>query len=97
MGMTERAHRRAVFIEVASMLVFAYAVGVALAVGTSLLLVPRLDPLPGIPPGAPLFVSPMWVLVAGLIGVVAVSWLGGWISDRRARSVELGEVMRLAA
>lgn len=97
MGMTEGAHRRAVSLEVASMLVFSYVLSVALGVGTSLLLVPRLDPLPSIPPAAPLFVSPVWVLAAGLVGVVAVSWLGGWISDRRARSIDLGEVMRLAA
>jgi hypothetical protein len=96
MGMTERAHRRAVSIEVASMLVFAYALGLVLAVTTSLLLVSHLDPLPSIPP-APLYVSPMWVLAAGLLCVTAASWLGGWISDRRARSVDLGEVMRLAA
>ena len=96
MGMSESAHRRAVSIEVASMLVYGYALGLALAVGTSLLLVSHLDPLPAIPPG-PLFVSPMWVLVAGLFGVAAVAWLGGWISDRRARSIDLGKVMRLAA
>jgi putative ABC transport system permease protein len=96
MGMTERAHRRAVVIEVASMLVMAYVLGLVLAVATSLLLVSHLDPLPSIPPG-PLFVSPLWVLAAGLLGVAAVAWLGGWISDRRARSVDLGEVMRLAA
>jgi len=96
MGMTEPAHRRAVVIEVASMLVFAYALGLGLAVATSLLLVSHLDPLPSIPPN-PLLVNPLWVLAAGLVGVVAVSWLGGWISDRRARSVDLGEVMRLAA
>jgi hypothetical protein len=96
MGMTERAHRRAVSIEVASMLVFAYALGLVLAVTTSLLLVSHLDPLPSIPP-APLYVSPVWVLAAGLLCVTVASWLGGWISDRRARSVDLGEVMRLAA
>jgi hypothetical protein len=96
MGMTEPAHRRAVVIEVASMLVFAYALGLGLAAVTSLLLVSHLDPLPSIPP-SPLLVSPLWVLGAGALGVVTVSWLGGWISDRRARSVDLGEVMRLAA
>jgi putative ABC transport system permease protein len=96
MGMTERAHRRAVVIEIATMLVFAYALGLGLAVATSLLLVSHLDPLPSIPPG-PLFVNPLWVLAAGVLGVVSTSWLGGWISDRRARSVDLGEVMRLAA
>jgi predicted lysophospholipase L1 biosynthesis ABC-type transport system permease subunit len=96
MGMTETAHRRAIVIEVASMLVFAYALGLGLAIAASLLLVSHLDPLPSIPP-TPLFVSPVWVLAAGLLGVVVVSWLGGLISDRRARSVDLGEVMRLAA
>jgi hypothetical protein len=65
-------------------------------VTTSLLLVSHLDPLPSIPP-APLYVSPMWVLAAGLLCVTVASWLGGWISERRARSVDLGEVMRLAA
>jgi hypothetical protein len=43
-----------------------------------------------------LFVSPT-VLVTVALGVLAVvTWLGGWLANRRARRLDLGEVMRLA-
>ena len=54
-----------------------------------------LDPLPTIPPG-PLFDAPAWVLAATFGGVVAATWVAAWATNRRARSVDLGEVMRLA-
>ena len=58
-------------------------------------MVPHLDPLPTIPP-TPLFVSPTLLLLVALIAVLAVSWFGGWITNRRASAADLGEVMRVA-
>jgi hypothetical protein len=95
MGMTHAAHRRALVAELGSMLVFAYAVGLVIALGAATFLVPHLDPLPTIPP-TPLFVSPTPVLIVALIAVLAVSWFGGWITNRRASAADMGEVMRLA-
>jgi hypothetical protein len=95
MGMTHATHRRALVSELGSMLVFAYAVGLAIALGAALFMVPNLDPLPSIPP-TPLFVSPTLLLAVAFVGVIAVSWFGGWITNRRAGAVDLGEVMRLA-
>ncbi len=95
MGMTHSSHRRALVSELGSMLVFAYGIGVAVAIVAAGFMMPHLDPLPTIPP-IPLFVSPTLVLSATLVAVLAVSWLGGWSTNRRAGAADLGEVMRLA-
>jgi putative ABC transport system permease protein len=95
MGMTDAAHRRALVAELGSMLVYSYAVGLLLALGAAVLLVPRLDPLPSIPPNS-LFVSPKPLFAVAFVGVVGTSWLGGWITNRRASAADLGEVMRVA-
>jgi predicted lysophospholipase L1 biosynthesis ABC-type transport system permease subunit len=95
MGMTHAAHRRALVTELASMLVYSYVVGLLLALGAAVLLVPRLDPLPSIPPNS-LFVSPNPLLAVAFVGLIGTSWLGGWITNRRAKAADLGEVMRVA-
>jgi putative ABC transport system permease protein len=95
MGMTHAAHRRALVAELGSMLVYSYAVGLVLALGAAVLLVPRLDPLPSIPPNS-LFVSPKPLLAVAFVSVIGASWLGGWITNRRAKAADLGEVMRVA-
>jgi putative ABC transport system permease protein len=95
MGMTDAAHRRALVAELGSMLVYSYAVGLLLALGAAVLLVPRLDPLPSIPPNS-LFVSPKPLFAVAFVGVLGTSWLGGWITNRRASAADLGEVMRVA-
>jgi hypothetical protein len=59
------------------------------------LVVPLLDPLATIPP-APLFVAPIPLLLISITAVVLLAWIGGWITSVRTRSVDLGEVMRLA-
>jgi putative ABC transport system permease protein len=96
MGMTHEAHRRSLVAELGTMLCSSYAMAVVLALVAVVLMMPMLDPLEAIPPG-PLFVSPT-VLVTGAFGVLAaITWLGGWLANRRARRLDLGQVMRLAS
>jgi hypothetical protein len=88
MGMSHAAHRRALVAE-GSMLVYSYVVGLVLALGAAVLLVPRLDPLSSIPPNS-VFVSPKPLLAVAFVGVIGASWLGGWITNRRAKAADLG-------
>ena len=67
--------------------------GVAAVIGAGAI-VPHVDPLASIPP------EPIWVMPVGaMVGVTALLLLaavtGGWIADRAARRVGLGEAMRV--
>ncbi len=95
MGMTERGHRRALALELGAMLGAAFLAGAVLALIAVSLVIRLLDPLSTIPPG-PLFVAPIARIVMTGAGVLALAWLGGWITSLRTRRVDLGEVMRLA-
>jgi hypothetical protein len=66
-----------------------------LALGAAFLILPLLDPLATIPP-PPLYVLPLRVMGSAFVGVLAASWIGGWLTNRRAGAVRLGEVMRVA-
>jgi putative ABC transport system permease protein len=95
MGMGAAGHRRAVAAELAAMLGVAALVGVGLAIVAARLVVPLLDPITAVPPD-PIPVIPLttiWLLPLGLALVVLC---GAWLTERRARSVDLGQVMRLA-
>jgi putative ABC transport system permease protein len=95
MGMSHSAHRRSLTAELGAMLCFSYAIGLVVALGAAFLILPLLDPLPTIPP-RPLYVLPLRVMGSAFVGVLAASWIGGWLTNRRAGSVHLGEVMRVA-
>jgi putative ABC transport system permease protein len=95
MGMTHGAHRRALAYELGAMLGASYLVGAFLAITASLLIVPMLDPLGAIPP-SPLFVTPSRTIGAAvtLVGIAALT--DAWVANRRVRSIDLGEAMRVA-
>jgi putative ABC transport system permease protein len=95
MGMSHSAHRRSLTAELGAMLFCSYAIGLVLALGAALLILPLLDPLATIPPG-PLYVLPLGVMGSAFVGVLTASWMGGWLTNRRAGAVRLGEVMRVA-
>jgi putative ABC transport system permease protein len=95
MGMTHGAHRRALAYELGAMLGASYVVGAFLAITASLLIVPMLDPLGTIPP-SPLFVTPSRTIGAALTLVGVAALTGAWVANRRVRSIDLGEAMRVA-
>ena len=95
MGMTHAAHRRSLVLELATMLLVSLLAGLVLGTTAAWMVVPLLDPLDTIPP-SPLFVVPVVPITAGAVALVAISWIGGLYTERRARRVDLGEVMRVA-
>jgi hypothetical protein len=95
MGMDAGGHRRAVAAELAAMLAVAALVGVTLAIVAVRLVVPLLDPLAAIPPD-PIAVLPILAIALLPLGLALVVLGGAWLTERRARSVDLGQVMRLA-
>jgi len=95
MGMDAGGHRRAVAAELGAMLAVAALVGVGLAVLAVRLVVPLLDPLEAVPPD-PVAVVPVVTILVLPIALAVVVLAGAWLTERRARSVDLGQVMRLA-
>ena len=73
----------------------AFVLGASMGMVAGGLIAPLLDPLQTIPP-APLFDAPIAVALWTLLGVLVVSVAGGWYVHRRAASVDLGEVLRVA-
>lgn len=96
MGTTHRDHRRALTLELGSMIGIGLAAGTALAFLAGAVTVPMLDPLPSIPPG-PLFVVPLRAIGVTATAVAVVAWVGATMIARRARAANLDEVMRVAA
>jgi hypothetical protein len=95
MGLSAKAHLRALTVELGMMLAVAYLTGVSLAVVSAHILVPMLDPLETIPPPS-ILVAP-WMLIAITAAVLALAAaMGGWLTQRGARAADLGQVMRLA-
>ena len=95
MGMDGAGHRRAVVAELVAMLAVAAFVGVGLAIIAARLVVPLLDPLAAVPPD-PISVVPLLSVVVLPFVLAVVVLVGARLTERRARSVDLGQVMRLA-
>jgi hypothetical protein len=95
MRMTHRQHGRSLALELGAMLLWGFATGLALAAVTARITVPRLDPIPTIPP-APVLVTPVATVIAALVVAGAFAWLGAAATNRRARATDLAEVMRVA-
>src|SRR5205814_4694940 len=95
MGLSRAAHLLSVAVELAAMLLGAFAIGAVLAAAGSFTVHGKVDPLPQFPPGA-LFRLPGGLL-AILAGAVVVSAAGAaWIVQRRAHRANGPAVMRLA-
>jgi putative ABC transport system permease protein len=95
MGLSRRAHRRAVAFELAGMLTVAFVVGLALALGAAMLVLSRLDLVPQIPP-APFLQIPLATIVAVIAALAAVAVAGSVWAQRTADRTKVAEVMRLA-
>jgi putative ABC transport system permease protein len=95
MGMRDRQAGAALVLELMAMLLAAFVLGTATGMIAGGLIAPLLDPLRSIPP-APLFDAPTAVVLWTLLGVLVVSVVGGWFVHRRAATVDLGEVLRVA-
>jgi ABC-type antimicrobial peptide transport system permease subunit len=95
MGMRDRQSSAALVLELAAMLLAAFALGASIGMVAGRLVSPLLDPLQTIPP-APLFDAPLAVVAWTLLGLAIVAVAGGWLVHRRASAVDLGEVLRVA-
>jgi putative ABC transport system permease protein len=95
MGLSRRAHRWAVALELGGMLLVSMVIAVGLALIASLLVYGRLDPLPTLPPD-PLFAFPL-LLIAVLLPLIALAaLLGAWRVQRGADTAKVSEVLRYA-
>jgi hypothetical protein len=77
------------------MLVVAFVAGGVLALAAARLTIPLLDPIEAIPP-EPIGVVPVIVVTVTAPVLLLVAFAGGWLTERRARAADLGQVMRLA-
>ena len=95
MGLRSETMRRSLVLELSTLLFGGLAVGATTGLIGAAIVIPYLDPLPTIPPG-PISVTP-WIAVAGVtVALVVAAFAAGWLADRAARDVRLGEVLRVA-
>jgi predicted lysophospholipase L1 biosynthesis ABC-type transport system permease subunit len=95
MGLQAGTMRRSLVIELVILLFGGLVVGAATGLIGAATVIPYLDPLPTIPPG-PIAVVPWGVVAFAAAGLGLVALIGGWLANRGARDVRLGEVLRVA-
>lgn len=93
MGLSPSSSRWSATIELALLGGLAALLGAAFTLPAARLLLVRLDPVPGLPPG-PLFAVPGLSLVAMALAVAVAAVAGAAVVDRLARRTPGGEVMR---
>jgi putative ABC transport system permease protein len=95
MGLAGPGHVVALVLELGAMLISSLAIGVVLALIAARVVLGDVDPLQDIPP-APLFRTPVGLLLATVGGLLVVSVIGGILASRAADRANVSEVMRLA-
>jgi hypothetical protein len=95
MGLTSGAHRTAVAVELAGLLVAALAIGSTLSFAAVAIVYRRLDPLPALPP-SPILHVPLALLGWVTVGVLACAWAGATFVQWRVERADVGAVMRFA-
>ena len=95
MGLSDSSHRTALAVELAILLGAAYVVGSLLALASARFIVGMVDPLAAIPP-PPLFTPPVVLVLIALGVLLGVAFVGGALTNARAKRADFAEVMRLA-
>ena len=93
MGLTPKSHRRALMLEIGTLLASALILGSALAYAAARLTFLQLDPLPDIPPGPRL---PGGLMLAISATLLVVALVGGLLAHRAAARGDVVEVLRVA-
>jgi len=96
MGLSSKDHRRSVALEIGAMLGTAFVIGGMLALVGAFVIHRKVDPLPGLPPGA-LYRIPGVLALSVAVVLAAFAWLAAAAVQRRADRARVAEVMRLAA
>jgi putative ABC transport system permease protein len=94
MGLTARAHRRALLLELGLSVLAAFALGLGAALVAARLVLTEVEPLASISP-VPLFELPLAEACAALAVLALASVVGAALADRAARRANVGEVLRL--
>jgi putative ABC transport system permease protein len=96
MGLSRRALRLPLILELGALLAIGVLLGLSLGWGAARLIVGRLDPVPYLSPGM-LFRTPLkeWALVAGFTALLA--WFGGWAVQLAAGRTNVAAALRTSA
>jgi hypothetical protein len=95
MGLRSRAFRVSVALEVGIMLLASLVIGTVLSLIAVMLVYKRFDILPSLPPD-PLFRVPVITFALAAAGLLVAAGVAGRVTERRARSANVAENLRLA-
>jgi predicted lysophospholipase L1 biosynthesis ABC-type transport system permease subunit len=95
MGLTERSHVVALWLEIAIMLFVSALLAAGLALLAARVVLTQVEPLASLTP-VPLFEPPVALIAATLFGSLAVAALAALLLDRSSRRARIAEVLRRA-